>query len=99
MLVNPAEERVGGYLVDIDWQYVDESASAISSLHNWEQCIVCQQYHRTIQSSEWARRPCAHNTCDALLKLPISYANYSEFHGKWMAILNGNDLCWVMNCL
>lgn len=99
LLVNPAEERIGGYLIDMIGNMSTNllqrflrftTGSSVLSVS----CIIVQ-FNRL---SGLARRPCAH-TCDALLELPISYANYSDFHGEWMAILNDNDLCWVMNCL
>ena len=47
--------------------------------------------------SGFGRRPIAH-TCDSILELPTSYANYEDFYGEFKAIIDAaNDTgAWML---
>lgn len=99
--MNPAEERVTGYLTDMLGNMPINDLRRFLRFCTGSSVIVVKelsvQFNRI---SGLERRPIAH-TCDCMLELPVSYVNYSDFHNEWMAVLNSDsdlrDFCWEMH--
>ena len=98
--LNPAEERVAGYLVEMIGNMSTDLPQKFLRFTTGSSVLTVNsiqvQFNRL---SGFARRRCAH-TCDCMIELPVSYANYSDFHSEWMSILNDKEgFCWVMDCM
>ena len=99
LAVNPAEERIAGYLVEMIGNMSTDVLQRILRFTTCSSVLTVKTINVVFNRLDGlGRRPCAH-TCDCTLELPVAYQNYSDFHTEWMAILNSNDMCWKMDCI
>ena len=88
IFMNPAEERVYGYLRDLIGNFsVDNTRKFLRFVTG--SAVLSSSPIKTI-FNRLARRPIAH-TCDNTIELSTDYTTYNDFSSEMMAILSDDD--------
>ncbi len=95
--MNPAENRISGYLEDMIGNMTSNSLQKFLRFTTGSSVLTVKCIHIEFNRLDGIqRRPIVH-TCNSMLELPVSYSNYSDFHAEWMAIItaDSDNLCWM----
>lgn len=97
--VNPAQERVYGYLVQFIGNMKPGEVRNFLRFVTGSSVLSYAPIKVTFNDlSGLARRPIAH-TCDNCLELPTNYSTYIDFTSEFEAILSDTEYSWSMDAI